>query len=233
MLRGNEVHLWFADLRQPRQVVQAFSDMISTDEQARAGRFHHERDRRRYVISRGLLRLILSRYLAVEARDLGFGYGEWGKPAIPESKNGSRLQFNVSHSAQGVMYAIAPDRRVGIDIECIRTIPEADDIADRFFSDDERRACASASPRRRDEVFLELWTRREAFLKALGHGWNAQVPAAAFSDIEGGHWPAWLVRTFRPTGEYIAAVAVEGDHCDFKEYCAVPRSMLAALGRAA
>jgi 4'-phosphopantetheinyl transferase len=238
-LRATEAHLWFADLLQPAEVIRALGGMLSADEQSRADRFYFERDRRRYIVSRGLLRQILSRYLALDGHDLVFRYGEWGKPALGDYENTRDMQFNLSHAADRVVCVLATNRRVGIDVESIRPIPEADDIVDRFLPPENSRNYHSLNASRREEAFFWHWTRREALFKALGHGLTGAEPAsgAPGSDVRP-HQPSdghdgqaactWFLHSFSPTQDSIGAVAVEGNLCDLKYYHANPGNLLVA-----
>jgi 4'-phosphopantetheinyl transferase len=122
---------------------EAFYATLSDDERSRAARFHFERDRRRFIVARGALRELLACHLDTRASDLRFVYNAFGKPALsPEF--GGRLKFNLSHSADLALIALATDREVGVDVEYLRP--------------DEPR------------TFFEEWTRQEAYVKARGEG---------------------------------------------------------------
>jgi len=122
---------------------EAFYATLSEDERSRAARFRFERDRRRFVVARGALRELLGRHLDTRASDLRFVYNAFGKPALsPEF--GDRLKFNLSHSAELALIAVARDREVGVDVEYLRP--------------DEPR------------TFFEDWTKQEAYVKARGEG---------------------------------------------------------------
>jgi 4'-phosphopantetheinyl transferase len=150
--------------------VRGLEQMLSHDEIARAERFHFERDRRRFVVGRGLLRAILGRYMGIESERLRFRYGEYGKPYLAEEYGGKALQFNVAHSQDMALYAIARDREVGVDIEYIRPFPNLMQIAEQFFSARENIALQAVPEHLKDEAFFTCWTRKEAYIKARGDG---------------------------------------------------------------
>ena len=228
-LCATEVHLWFADLLRPAEVVRALVGVLSADERSHADQLYLGRDRRRYIVGRALLRQILGRYLGLNGQDIAFRYGQWGKPTLTDYEKAKQLEFNLSHSAEVVVYAFAANRRVGVDIESIRPIPDADDIMDRFFPLQDRRSYHSLSANRREEAFFQYWTRREAFLKAIGYGLTGADTAgdATGSDMrqsqsldgqEGKGQHIWSLLNFSPTLGHIGAVAAEGDQCDLKYY---------------
>jgi len=128
--------------------------LLYADEVARAARFRLERDRRRFVVARATLRRLLGERLSREPRGLRFVYGAHGKPALQAGE----LSFNLSHSGELALYAFSRARDVGVDLEAVREVPEAERIARDWFSDADYRRFG----------FFGCWTRREALAKALG-----------------------------------------------------------------
>src|SRR6185369_15432110 len=132
-LATGEVHVWRLELDQPESVMMEFRRTLDADELERAGRFHFEKHRRHFVVGRGGLRYVLSRYLEVKPEELRFRYSLFGKPALV----GDELRFNMSHSHGVALFAVAMDRELGVDIEHMRADFASADIARRFFSPDE------------------------------------------------------------------------------------------------
>jgi 4'-phosphopantetheinyl transferase len=163
-----DVHVWCARLDDAAAADKARA-ILSVDERERADRFHFERDRRRFTNARATLRVLLGRYLGMPPCDVIFGYGEYGKPALGGGREGS-LRFNVSHSGELALFAIARTVEVGVDIEALRDLPDAEEIATRFFSPREVQRLLSCAPAARHAAFFRCWTRKEAYLKALGSG---------------------------------------------------------------
>lgn len=148
----------------------ASSDVLSRDERGRAGRFHFERDRLRFVRCRCALRSILSRYLGLPAEEIRFEYSAGGKPEVAAEQNPCRLRFNVSHSSELALIAIGTGHRLGIDIERVSPDVDITPLMTRFFSGRECDGIRALPGRLLAEAFFACWTRKESFLKATGDG---------------------------------------------------------------
>lgn len=148
--------------------------LLDPAERARAARFAFPGLRRRYRVGRAVLRCALGAWTGQCPASLVFESGPQGKPALPGGP-----AFNVSHAAGRLLLAIAPQGRLGIDIELLRRVEDLEGIARHNFADDEREALLARPIAGRDRAFLELWTRKEALIKALGGGLS--IPLQAFS----------------------------------------------------
>jgi 4'-phosphopantetheinyl transferase len=221
-LPRDEMHIWRASLDLPRQQVQALLQTLAPDEVERAQRFRFAEDSDRFIVARGLLRAILGRYLHVPPEELRFCSGSCGKPALAIQFEGSGIQFNLSYSHSLALYAVTRDRRVGIDLEYVRPIPDARQIVERFFSPKERSILSALPPDEQLETFFRCWTGKEAYLKATGEGLSfpldqvdvalapgeAQMQLAVSGDpSEAAHWS---LTELCPGPGYAAALAVEG-----------------------
>lgn len=217
-LQQGEVHVWRAPL--DRQPERPLAQTLSADEQQRAARFHFEADRRRFVAGRGFLRAVLARYLHIEPGEIRLSYEEQGKPALPGDEGLGAIRFNLAHSGELALCAVAR-REVGIDLELIRPVPDSAQIAERYFSMRERAAFHSRPQERWDEGFLRQWTRKEAYLKARGCGlslepdqfevWASQDGSLRLEVAgEPGEARRWSLVDLTPAGDYVAALAVEG-----------------------
>jgi 4'-phosphopantetheinyl transferase len=144
--------------------------ILSPDEIARARRFHFERDCLRFIHCRSALRSLLAAYLKIPAAEICFEYLKSGKPRLAAEQNSQALEFNVSHSAEMALIAICDEHQIGVDIEKIRDEIDATALANRFFSSRERAALRALPEDRRVTGFFACWTRKEAFLKAVGDG---------------------------------------------------------------
>ena len=163
---------------------------LSEDEQERAARFYFERDRRRFVAGRSVLRRALAQYLGSTTAELVFEYGPHGKPSLP----GAGVSFNVSHSGGVGLFAFAPSCEVGVDVELLDHA-RADDqrVAERFFSALEVRTLRACAPEARAHAFLRCWTRKEAFIKGRGEGLS--LPLQDFDVEFAAGEPPGLLRT--------------------------------------
>jgi len=168
--------------------------VLSADERERAARFRIERGADRYAVGRGALRMLLGRYTGTEPGALVFQYNGFGKPEL----TGSDVCFNLSHSHDIALVAVARGRAVGVDVERIREQVMIDRIAERFFASGEARAVAALPPDRQVRAFFNCWTRKEAWIKARGEGLS--IPLNSFEVTLAPGEPARLVAT-RPDEE--------------------------------
>ncbi len=220
-LTDNEVRVWRIGFDLPSAQFTKLQLILSSDERERAERFHFNVDFRRSVVARGSLRLLLGQILGVPPKSLCFEYGEFGKPRLTNLPE-HQVQFNVSHSGELILIAIAKGRAIGVDIERIRPDVDLDGVAVRFFSANEYRNLALLTGPDKYEGFFTCWTRKEAFLKAKGGGLSAPLDQFDVSLLphqdarlletrpdpdEAGRWK--LVPLPAPAG-YVAALAAEG-----------------------
>lgn len=217
-LGADEAHVWRASLDQGAKVIANLAALLSQDEYRRALKYHRPIDRDRFIAGRGILRKIISAYLALSPGELQFTYNEYGKPAVSDDQNDCALNFNLSHSAELALYAITRRRVVGIDIEYIREDFATLEIAEHFFSKDEVTALKSLPTDQRAMGFFNCWSRKEAFIKAKGMG--ASYPLDRFTvSLAPGSPPAllkvddderearrWRVYELKPGTGYAAAL---------------------------
>lgn len=144
---------------------------LSSDEVERARHFHFDHLRQRYFIARSVLRLLLARYLETSPERILFAYGNRGKPQIKSSD----IRFNVSHSGSFGLFALARNVDVGIDAEEFRSLPDCLSIAERFFCRAEADELRALPCGEREKAFLRCWTRKEAYLKAVGEGLSGSL----------------------------------------------------------
>ena len=185
------VHVWRAWLDLRDDEVKPLASLLAPEESARAARFAFERDRRRFVAGRAILRSLLARYLNTPARQFTFDYGRRGKPQLADPALASWC-FNLSHSQGLALYALALDHNVGIDVEALRTVPDADDIATQFFSPREAAEYLALPPAQREQAFFHCWTQKEALIKAVGEGFA--LPLSSFDVCVHPDRPAGLLR---------------------------------------
>jgi 4'-phosphopantetheinyl transferase len=224
---GDEIHVWHAALDREDQVVGQLESTLSQEEKARADRFHFVNDRKRFVVARGLLRDLLGAYLHQAPASLEFSYGQHGKPSLSGGNALSGLCFNLSHSANLVVYAIARERNLGIDVEHVRPDSAGGDIAKRYFSAREVSDLQTLPPENMVEGFFNCWTRKEAYLKATGMGLQIALDSFSVSLLPGqpvqflgGVEDQWHLATHRPAEGYTAAVAYDGAPCAIEYFCA-------------
>jgi 4'-phosphopantetheinyl transferase len=161
-----DVHVWRIGL--DRSDTSQLGTVLSPDERTRAARFYFERDRARFVVARAALRHILGDYLGIPPAEMAFVYGTHGKPSL--AAPWFDLCFNLSHSRAVGLCAVTRGRAIGVDVEQIRPLDDADALAEHLFSPRERASLRRLSGERKLRGFFNAWTRKEAFIKALGDG---------------------------------------------------------------
>jgi 4'-phosphopantetheinyl transferase len=178
ILPEDQVHVWFISLSSLSTCIDRLWGYLSDDEKERAARFRFDRDRDRYIAARGILRQLLGNYLGCKPGQFCFQYGEHGKPELVKSCNENRMRFSLSHSEGYAAMGFCRGREIGIDLEAIRPVTDRDHLADRFFSPAERREFQSLPECHKTQAFFNCWTRKEAYLKALG--WGLALPLDSF-----------------------------------------------------
>ena len=217
---GRDVHAWRIILDRPEWSIEDLKPILSDTERTRAARFYAARDRDRFIVGRGMLRTILGRYLGIAPDRLTFDAGPHGKPGLVGEHGG--LEFNLTHSHGLAVLAIAVGRRVGVDIESIRPVREIENLVVRFFSPRERAEFVTVAPDRKLAAFFQAWTRKEAYIKAIGTG--LATPLDSFDvGVDPDSAPGligvkgkpdepgrWTMRDFDPGAGFLGAIVVEG-----------------------
>ncbi len=218
-LPNNAVHIWRANLQPSPAHLNTLTTLLSTDERERAQNFKFAQHRDHFIAARGTLRTLLGRYLETPPQNLHFAYNDHGKPTLRDAEH---LHFNLSHSRDLALYAIAHNRRLGIDIEYARRPVNDMQLAERFFSKMEVAALKEVPQAHRAEAFFNCWTRKEAYLKARGEGITVRLDSFAVTLkpndpaalLQCDRFPAevnrWTLHALCPQPDYIAALCIEG-----------------------
>ena len=218
-LPAGEVHIWSVRLDQNPLTVARLEAALSSDERQRGARFCFERDRRRYVVARGVLRCLLGALLDDEPERIEFQYGSRGKPELAGCHAGA-LFFNVSHSHELGLLGFARSWPIGLDVEHKRAIPDIEMLARSVLAVPEYEAYVSLPAADRVTALLRAWTRKEAVMKALGEGLHwlprsivvpiSEAHHAAFHAVteDGSDVADYWLRDVSITPDYLAAVAV-------------------------
>lgn len=220
-LGHEEVHVWRVALDSARQTYEGYWQALAPEEKARAERYHFDRDRDRFVVARGVLRMILGRYLNLSPHDVRFNYTEYGKPHLPIDFTPFDLTFNLTHSHELAILAVTRARQIGVDLEYVRPDLASEEIAERFFTRDEVETLLAQPPLVRPEAFFHCWTRKEAFIKAVGEGLSypldqftvafAPESEPALLEIGGSAKEAgrWALFHLTPGKGYVGALVVQ------------------------
>ncbi len=217
----NEIHIWRANLDLPSMMLKKLARILSEDEKTRANRFRFEQHRDRFIAARGILRQLLGNYLQIKSDLVIFEYSSRGKPQIVSSLNQDNLQFNVSHSQDWDLYGFNYQRIIGVDLEYIKDNIDYKQLAKRFFRTQELQLINSYPAREQKTIFFQLWTAKEAYLKATGDGLAESLDTIQFTlnnnsklnlvAIKQAQQQAshWLIDNFIPQDNFIATIAVE------------------------
>lgn len=203
-LGERDVHVWTATLALPAPRTASLAELLSSDERQRGARFATHVLRERFIAARGQLRELLSSYVGLSPAAIRFDYGAEGRPSLSGAAARAGVHFNLSHSGDVVVYAISRAERIGIDVERVKQFPGMQPIAERFFSPAERQQLATVPPDALPLAFYRCWTRKEAYLKAMGLGL-----AAPPGDVDVSVSPRWSLVHFAPDAGFVGAVAVE------------------------
>ena len=216
-LEPGELHVWAVPLEAAPERLAALAARLSPEELARAARFKFEVHRNRYIAGRGALREILGIHLATPPAALGFTYTTQGKPALAGDP---ALHFNLAHSDGLALAAVTRAGPVGVDVERIRPVKDAADLVARFFSPRENEMFQQLPPAERPAAFFNLWTRKEALLKATGEGIAGGLNRVEVSFLpgeparllalagDGAAVAEWSLAALSPAPGFVGAVAV-------------------------
>ncbi len=221
-LEQSDVHVWRVRLDIPENDLHLLKPNLSDDERQRAATFYFSRDRNHYIAARGILRLLLGRYLSVAPSSVRFNYSQYGKPSLSGEFATSSLFFNVSHSHELALMAFTRVGEIGVDVEYMRPAVEYMQLAQHFFSEYERNQLVLLPQFMLQRAFFCCWTRKEAYIKARGLG--LQLPLEQFdvsvhpekpavflgSREEGQHIADWSLYNLLPGPDYAAACVVKG-----------------------
>jgi 4'-phosphopantetheinyl transferase len=224
-LADGTIHLWSVGLAPPPDAVAAMRRRLPDDERARADRFRFDRHRRRFTVRRWRLRQLLAAYRGVAPEEVRFVLGKRDKPALdPELDDPARpLCFNLSDSGDLAVIALTRGLELGADVEILRPMPDARKLAERYFADEERAVLRSVSDDRLSEAFFTCWTRKEAYIKAIGEGLAEPLAnfcvsffppePARFLHVGGSpsEAAAWTLSGFEPAPGAVGALAYRGE----------------------
>jgi 4'-phosphopantetheinyl transferase len=219
-LTANKVLVWVVDQAPTGIDWRDHLATLSPKEQARAKKFAFEKLQRRFVLRRAALRMLLGYYLEVALEQVHIELAEFGKPTLAKAHQESDLQFNLSTSEDYAIIGITKGRKLGVDIEYHKRHADYEKIAQRFFSTAEVAAFLDLPQNQRLEGFYNCWTRKEAFIKAVGQGLS--YPLKDFDvtlkpdelpkvlRVAGGNAANWKLAAFTPAEDFTAAVAAMG-----------------------
>jgi 4'-phosphopantetheinyl transferase len=227
-LAAGQVHVWRLTHNPQCLPPIAWESALSPDEHSRANRFAFHRDRNAYITTRAVLRELLGQYLSSPPDQIQFHYAERGKPALAQPEptptaGDPPVHFNVSHTRSLALLAFSSDRRLGVDVEFIRPLENWEDIARRFFSQNELAELRALLPEQRDQGFYTCWTRKESYIKARGDGlylpldsFDVTLTPGAPERLTAEDASNWTLISLNPRPGYAAALTAEGQNIELQ-----------------
>jgi 4'-phosphopantetheinyl transferase len=217
-----EIHVWLAfyDELSEERLHAAYRELLDAAEKEQEPRFYFARDRRRYLVTRALVRTVLSRYVSIHPREWMFSTNAYGRPGIVNAQ-ARDLSFNISHTHSLIVLGVTRRRALGVDVENVRAREVSIDIADRYFAPQEVAALTAVPPHEQQYRFFEYWTFKESYIKARGMGLSLPLDKFSFHYADdravriaidpeladdAARWQFWQ---FRPTPEYLVAICAE------------------------
>ncbi|MBK9098192.1 MAG: 4'-phosphopantetheinyl transferase superfamily protein [bacterium] len=170
ILPEDEAHIWNFDMDKYLNQIDEFADILSSDELVRASKFHFDRDKNWFIISRGLLRVFVNFYSTIPAEKIKFITNDFGKPSLSIADNNPHLHFNLSHSKNFLSIGFSSNNHIGVDVELMKPLKDHLEIAKRFFSAHEVEQLLSFPADKILDGFYSCWTAKEAVIKLSGEG---------------------------------------------------------------
>jgi len=217
ILQANQVHIWRASLTRAEKELVELRALLNLQEKERAAKFVVKNAANSFIVARGILRRLLSRYLQTFPQDLVFQQNQYGKLYLDSSP----VQFNLSHSHDLALFIFALNRPVGVDVEFIRADYDFADIARKFFSKAESTELFSLPKDEQLHAFFNCWTRKEAFIKAKGVGMfcaldkfsvevtsnkEGRMRLESYDELDSNNW---ILEAINPADMYAGAFVVE------------------------
>jgi 4'-phosphopantetheinyl transferase len=237
---SNSVHVWIVRLKGQDTCFDHCQAMLNERELHRASRFYYEHLRRRFTLSHGCLRALLGLYLGVPPRDVQFGYGVRSKPFI--DKPVTDLRFNQSDSGDLVAFAFTSGCEIGVDIEEVHPLSDLEGVVANVFTPREIVELCRIDSSRQQEAFFATWTRKEAYVKALGDGLFIPPDSFRVTVCSSENKPRvyfdqgpetvndWQLHSFHPAPGYLGTIAYRGLRRDMQISRVVEASILLSPG---
>lgn len=186
--RGIEIHVWHLNLAVAPTDRDALGGVLTAAERHRCSQFRSDLHKQRFIATQGALRCLLSCYTGIAPHAIQFERNEHGKPRLAGTEPDRGLVFNVSHSGDHALFAVGVEMALGVDLEIRRPLTHIEGLVERCFAPSEQDHWRSLPPSRQSAAFFDVWTRKEAFIKAVGRGLGLGLTRCvlAFDDIP--HW---------------------------------------------
>lgn len=221
-LESGKIELWTSFLHEivEDRLLDQYKELLAPEERVQQVRFHFERDQHRYLITRALVRVVLSKYCDIEPKDWVFNKGSHGKPVIGnDHASATGLFFNISHTNGVVIVGVAREPSLGVDVENLDRRKPSLGIAETFFASAEVEVLRELADLDQQRRFYEYWTLKESYIKAVGLGLSIPLDKFSFSFPTAStiqltladnpeHADQWHFWQFQPASGYMAAVCI-------------------------
>lgn len=221
----NEIHAWHLNIKDHLDRLETYKGLLDKEEKEKAHRFRFDKDYNCSIIARGVLRILLGDYLQRPPAKITFAYGASGKPEIDGD---TTIKFNISHARDAIVFGFVHNDAIGVDIEFMDEKIDTMQIAKHFFSKEEIAALHAQPENKRVEAFYNCWTRKEAFIKAVGEGLSfpldqfvVSLKPAIKAQLLETKWDQeekkkWMLESFTPEKKYVSALALRGKVSDIQ-----------------
>ena len=218
-LQPNQVHIWSVCKSTHEDRLPIYWELLNVEEQERALKFRFLKDRYCFIIARGVLRKLLSIYLGMAPAEIKFQFGDNGKPYV---NHPSDINFNISHSGDTILLGFVQKYSIGVDVEYTKREIDVKRIAQLFFAEEEVASLFALDQAYHKQAFYNCWTRKEAFIKAVGSGLSfpldqfvVSLDSTEEATLIDTKWDKkekekWVLNAIEPGKNYIGAVSVKG-----------------------
>ncbi|BBO59623.1 4'-phosphopantetheinyl transferase superfamily protein [Mycoavidus sp. B2-EB] len=222
-LSPERIDLWlvFFDAIQDEALLNQYRGLLTEEERYQEKRFYFVKDQRRYLVTRALVRTVLSRYARIAPEQWLFAANAYGCPEIANSGLAQKISFNLSHTQSLIVLGVTTGNALGVDTENIRVRRAPVEVAHQHFAPDEVRALRELSLEAQHQVFFQYWTLKESYIKARGMGLSIPLDQFSFHFMQDheieisihpvlkDHPSRWHFWQFQPTMDYLVAVCAE------------------------
>lgn len=228
-LGQNKIQIWSCFLDQTEQIVSGCYSILSNEEKSRAGKLKFTELRNRWVLSRGVLRLLLSNYYNCSPKEMKFIFNEFSKPLLSKVLNGNEISFNLAHSDNLAVYIFSQNRRIGIDLEKTQDLADMEALTELFLNEYEKKWYNKISLANRKEIFYRIWTCKEAYIKAIGKGFSFSPNKIVlefnskqelfFKEITGDNdFETWKIVEFETNPNFVSSAVIEGNDFTMEQF---------------
>ncbi len=226
-LQPSQLHVWSVCKSDHENRLQEYWDILNEAEKERALTFRFLKDRYCFIIARGVLRNLLGAYIQMAPDQVKFQFGHNGKPYVHHP---SQIKFNISHSGDTILLGFVQKHSIGIDVEYTKRKVDVKKIAELFFAEEEVTSLFRLDQAYHTQAFYNCWTRKEAFIKAVGSGLSfpldqfvVSLDSTKEATLIDTKWDKkekdkWMLNTIEPGKDYIGAVSVKGNVSDIQSW---------------